>query len=82
MFDHAHTIVRRSPGRLLAGWHDHVVVEAHGRLHREHIINSTRTDLGPVDRPIDGALALALAGTPGSGISTQKRSGSPTRDWR
>ncbi len=59
LLDRDHNQVRRGSGRLLAGWHEHAVILEQGHLWREHLMTGTRTDLGPAERPIDAAVALA-----------------------
>jgi len=62
LFDREHNPVRRGSGRLLAGWHEHAVILEQDHLWREHLVDGTRTDLGPAGRPI--ADAVALPGSP------------------
>lgn len=57
-----HTEIRRAPGRLLAGYGDHITGEHEGRLFRERLSTGDRDDLGPPGAAITHA--VALVGTP------------------
>jgi hypothetical protein len=61
VYDAAHALVRRAPGRLLGGWDGVATVEHEGALFREDLASGRRRALGASDRPI--ARALPLAGT-------------------
>lgn len=60
--DEQHRVVRREPGRMLAGWGPWVVFEHQRTLWREDLTKHDRVSLGPVDRDIAGA--VAVPGTP------------------